>query len=314
MKKLLFIIFLLFPSAAHAQSTSLSINPPVVEILIAPNKQVTQTFTLQAQGENISIIPELHLVHPSDLNGHTTIDPEPLNPSSISLTINSPTHHLGTPIPYSGSPLPITLTFEAANVDISEDIYLALVLRTIPNSDLQSSSITALSISALILVTINPTGIMPINLEVKDFSPPFFHDSWLPLDINPVLVNKAPIMIRPLGKYEVISPSGKVVFSIPIYPNLILGNSSRSIQGNAPEVPSPLPLSWSPTWSTLGPHRLHLVITTQSGTTLTDIEKIIWIIPMRIILIFSLFIILFIIYLTTRHNSARLPIDSTPTS
>lgn len=317
MKKyfLILLVCLMFPAHVHAEPVELAISPPVVEILIAPNKKVSQTFNVTSRGEGISIVPEIHVVSPSDANGHVTVDPSPFVPSSVPFTISSPNYPFGQPIKVSGSTLPITLTFEAASVDIAQDIYLALVVRGVGDNVLKSASSTTPAISSLILVTINPSGVTPINIEIKDFAPSFFHDSWLPLTISPILENKVPIMIRPEGKYEVISPAGKVIYSLPLYPNLILGNSGRAIKGRSGDIESPESLregqlSWSPKWSNIGPHRLHLTITTQGGTKLTDIEKIIWVLPIRIMIILTLFFILLIIYVANKYRSPKLPIDS----
>ena len=293
------INYLLCATPIHAQSVSLSISPPVVEILLAPNKKVSQVFTLKTQGENIAITPELHLATPSDSDGHMMIDPKPLTPNSLPLTaiITSPTiHDLRSTI--------YNITFEAANTDISQDVYLALVFRASPPStiyDLRSTITSPLArqslgvggaISSLILITITPAGVIPIDLSLKNWDLPFFHDSYLPLTLTPELTNNTSVMIRPQGDFTVISPTGKTIFSLPLYPNLVLGHSSRNIQ-----------LSYSPSWHDLGPYRLRLTLTTEGGTQITQGEKVIWIIPLRLLLILSILITL-ILGLTRRKNNS----------
>ena len=302
-------------SVAHAQSVNLSISPPVVEILIAPNKKVSQTFNLQFEGDSLTVIPEIHAVKPMDTSGHVTVDPNPIKPADIPLTITSINHVLGVPFTVQGNTVPITLSFEAASSDTSQDVYLALVLKAVPAEITDTSSVTTPAISALILATITPDGILPINLEVGDFSLPIIHDSWDPITITPTLVNHNPIMIRPLGTYEVISPGGKTILSIPLYPNLILGNASRVIEGSHGSTstntsPLPLPLSWSPTWYNIGPYRVHLTITSQGGTKLTDIEKVVWVLPIRIILGTIFFILITILLLYKKTISPKQQIDS----
>jgi len=298
------INYLLCATPIHAQSVSLSISPPVVEILLAPNKKVSQAFTLKTQGENLAITPELHLATPSDSDGHMMIDPKPLTPNSLPLTaiITSPTiHDLQSTI--------YNITFEAANTDVSQDVYLALVFRASPPStiyDLRSTITSPLArqslgvggaISSLILITITPAGVIPIDLSLKNWDLPFFHDSYLPLTLTPELTNNTSVMIRPQGGFTVISPTGKTIFSLPLYPNLVLGHSSRNIQ-----------LSYSPSWHDLGPYRLRLTLTTEGGTQITQGEKVIWIIPLRLILIICVLIIL-ILGLTQRKKNTTLDID-----
>lgn len=298
MKKLFFLLsaisYLLFPRMVCAQSVSLAVNPPVVEILLSPNKKVTQTFNFEYSGEDLVATPEIHVVSPMDSTGHVSIDPNPVNLSTIPLSVISD-HQLNKPFVLSGTSVPLTLTFEAASSDTTQDVYLALVFKVSSGDPLTKQNQATPAISALILTTITPSGVLPINLEIKDFNLPLVHDSWTPLSVSPSLSNNTPIMIRPLGTLAVISPTDKSSFSMPLYPNLILGNSTRLIQGSD-QVPNPLPLTWQPKWSNIGPYRIHLTITSQGNTKLTEIEKVVWVIPIRIIFVTLFCLTLIIIF------------------
>ncbi len=277
--------------SAQAQSATLTLSPPVVEILLSPNHKVSQTFTLSAEGSPLVLTPTLRLAKPNGTDGHVTIDPSPLNESTIPLVITS-SHPLNEPI-MSDGPVTLTLTFEGASLDVPQDIYLALVLSaSSTDSPLTRPNLgVGGGISSLILLTLTPVGTLPVSLEIEGFSPPVVHDSWTPLTLAPTLKNGAPIMVRPEGTFEIIGPGGTTIISLPLYPNLILGDSSRSILASSKDpsfaqqgtVLQALPLSWSPKWSDLGPHRLRLTITTQGGTKLTEVEKVVWILPLRII-------------------------------
>lgn len=297
--------YLLFTSPAltpkaYAQTTTLSITPPVVEILLAPDKKLIQNFTFKAEGDNLLVIPEIHLAKPQGTRGHIQIDPNPYTPSDIPLTITS-SHPLGKPTLLKNHELNISLTLESASVDIAQDIYLVLLLKIAPSNDLRSSSETLPGIGALIFTTINPSGVTPIDLSVEDFTPPLFHDSYLPLFISPTLKNNVPIMIRPSGFYEVLSSSGNTIFSLPLYPNLVLGKSSRSLESKIKDQPSSL--TWSPSWKNIGPYRLRLTITTEGGTKIIETEKPIWILPIRgIILAFLIILIIIIVFIRSRRS------------
>jgi hypothetical protein len=301
--------FLLLTNSVHADSAGLSISPPVIEILLSPGQTTTQTFTLKAQGQNLNLIPEIHSITPQGNTGHVAIDLKPLDPGSLPLSITSPKYQLGEAIPLIGDTLVLPLTFKSAAEDITQDVYLALVFKAVSSDPGTTSSQTSPGISALILATINPAGVIPIDLDIEQFSLALFHDSWYPLTLQPLLKNNTSSMIRPQGEYSVISPTGKTVFSLPLYPNLILGHSSRNILGSHTRCEgnphtgcvdiSPLPLTWSPTWHNLGPYRLHLTITTIGGTKLTELEKIVWVLPLRLILLItSLSAIVIVIALT----------------
>lgn len=310
-----FLIFLFFLAAsfslltsfaprAQAQSTSLSISPPVVEILLAPNKQVKQTFTLQVNAQDIAIIPSIHRIKPADKSGHSEIDLSPIIPSSLPLTIKS-SIPLDKPYNLTTNSVSITLTLEAATLDIAQDVYLALVIQVVPQqTDYTTLSPTLPGISALILTTINPTGVMSINLEIQNFDLPLIHDTWNPWVITPELKNSVDQMIHPEGSYQIVGPTGKTVLSRDLYPSLILGNSSRTLLLK-PEDESldPTPLTHTLKWSNIGPHRIKLLITTQGGTKLTEVERIVWFLPLRLLTILTVIVLVALsLYLQHRRK------------
>ncbi len=272
---------------AHAQSIGLSISPPTVEILLSPNKKVIQTFQLTNQGENTEIVPEIHAVVPSDSAGHVVVDPAPLSPTKIPLIISCD-HTLGTPFSIAGgATVPVTLSVEGASSDTVTDTYFALVLKVVPSTPSQTHTLspTLPAISTLVFVTLTQTGTLPINLEIGNFDPPLVQDSWGVLTITPTIKNTAPVMIRPKGTYTILSPQGKTILSLPFFPNLILKTSERIILGEKMaddgKTPEAISLSWSPHWYDVGPYRLHLAVTTEGGTKVTEIEKVVWLLPIR---------------------------------
>lgn len=304
----LYSIFLFFVPPLHAQSTTLSVTPPVVEILIAPGKKLIQNFTFKADGSDLAVIPEIHLVKPQDDHGHVIIDPRPYNPSTISLTISS-NHELGKAVPLKNGELNFSLTLDAASVDMAEDVYLALVLKVISTDKLESASATLPGISALILATINPSGVTPIDLNIENFDLPLFHDSYLPLTVSPTLKNNVPIMLRPRGSFEVLNSRGKSIYSLPLYPNLILGDSARAIQADIKDLPSSL--TWSPSRKNIGPYRLRLTIKTEGGTKIVEVEKPIWIFPIRgAILVILGLILVAILIISSKRKQNKNPLDT----
>ncbi len=289
-------------SPISAQSTELSISPPVIEALVAPNKSYSQVFKFKTTKNNVIVTPSLHKIIPEGEDGHSRIDPNPLNIDDLPVVVTtSPT--LGSQVNLAGNELPITLTVSASNTDIPQDIYLALVLKVEPKEQLNISSLTSPAISALILTTITKDGAIPINLEVANFEPPSIHDSWFPITFNPKIQNNTPYMIRPKGKFEVISPSGTVITSLELYPNLILGQTARNIESMINDAPSTL--TFSPSWKMIGPHKIRLTITSAGNTKIQEIEKTVWIFPIRLFTL--IFLILVIIYrLTPKKQNSTL--------
>lgn len=297
---LVFLIsyFVFGVSPVKAQQATLSISPPVVEILIAPNKRITQTFIVKHDGA-VVITPTLHLFKPSGVNGQAQIDPNPLTPPQIPLVVTS-SLPLGNPYHPSSDLTEITLTIEAPTTDTPQDLYFALLVTTEPVASFATASTTAPGIASLIVATVNPGSVYPIDVSLENFDTPHIQDSALALTLSPLLKNNTDLMIRPGGKYEVFAPSGKTVFSTNLYPNLVLGNSSRLVQADGPA-----PLEWTPTWKDLGPYRHRLTIETQGGSKLVESEKTVWVFPIRAsIVIFLGVLVLILIWRSSMRSSS----------
>ncbi len=290
---LILCCFIALPKA-HAQEVSLSVSPPVVEILLAPNKKVVQTFTIKNQGQAVEIIPSLHTATPIDEDGHVKVDPNPLSPVSIPLVITLSPYRFGDAISLdAGASLSLTLTLEGASTDIAIDSYLALVIQASPLDLARAATATTPAIAPLLLVTLTPSGVIPANVEIKAFNLPFLHDTSRPFTFTPIIENKADIMIRPSLQLNIIGPGGREEYHSEPIKNLILKDGERAFG----------PLTWSPSWSNLGPHRVRLTVLTEGGTKLTEVEKVVWFLPLRALLLLSvLVLVLTILVLRQRRR------------
>ncbi|MFH2019597.1 MAG: hypothetical protein ABII80_03230 [bacterium] len=292
---LFFTIFsfqLVVAKPVSAQSVSLSITPPVVEILLSPNKKIIQAFTIKNQAESGQFVANLHLVTPIDSEGHVSVSPTPLDPSSTPLLLSLQNADLTFNTPFAikaGESQQLVISISGSNTDVPLDTYFALVVSSAPSNINSELSSTIPGISSLLLVTLTPDGNLPVSLELTDFDPPAVHDSSLPLTLHPLLHNKTSTMIRTEGKFEVISPRGETLLSLPLYPHLTLGSSSRLLQSTVDDQPSPL--SWSPSLLNIGPYRLRLTITSLGGTTIQEIERTVWLLPIRVLIILAIILL-----------------------
>lgn len=315
-------------TSAAAQSASLALTPPISEILLAPNKKIVQAFTLTNQGESGEFIINIHSVSPSDSYGHSTLSPTPIDPSKLplTLTLNNSDLTLNEPFPLqAGMSKQLVLEIESATVDSTSDHYLALLASPYQAQTTQDSSLTQPGIASLIFVTLSPDGLLPINLEVKDFELPLIHDSSTPLTLAPTLVNNSPTMLRTTGSLLASSPRNNLSEQINLYPSLTLAHSSRSLQAllTRGECPNNLPdlidqssksstcqllpndLTLTPTLRWIGPYRLKLTINSIGGSQITTIEKVVWFLPLRLTLTITLLAIIAISLLihTKKPNS-----------
>jgi hypothetical protein len=267
---------LLAKTSVKAQTAGLSISPPVVEMLLSPSKKVVQTFTIKNQGESVNITATLHTVTPIGEDGHVSVNPTPLNPASIPLVASLTPSRFGEEMLLArDASEPLTLTFEGASVDAPIDTYLALVVRASPltfsGESHTGATATSPAIAGLIFITLTPSGVIPTNLEITSFDPPLLHDTSTPFTLRPMVKNGASIMIRPTLQVSIASSQGKTVYEPETAKNLLLKESEREFG----------PLTWSPRWSNLGPHRIRLTLTTEGGTKVTEVEKQVWFLPIR---------------------------------
>lgn len=280
-----------FGLATHigAAEMSLAVSPPVTEILLAPNTPVQQTIFLKTNGADLTVMPELHRVTPSDDFGHVTVDPATINLSDLPFVVSSDPP-LDTPITTQGD-LELTLTFQALSSVAPTDSYLALVFRTVTPSPAPEQLDLTGSISALIFTSLAPSETTDINLELLQFDLPLLHDPTLPLTLSPVLHNQTSSMIRTRGSLTITSSGGSVLTKLELYPHLILGDASRQLQSDQNGLPADL--IYQPKWYQFGPHRISLSVTTESGRTILESEKVIWFFPWRgSLLILTLLILL----------------------
>lgn len=325
----LFSFLFIAVSPATAQTAGLSITPPVVEILLAPNKKITQAFQLTNQGESSQFVANLHAVTPDGQGGHVTVDPTPLDPATIPLVaaLANSDRKLGEPFSLaSGESTQLILSLESAELDSNQDVYLALVISTASPSTTRHQSSSIPGISSLILVTLTPDGSLPLQVELEGFDLPLLHDSSSPLFIEALVKNLSPTMLRVGGTLTVASPRNSNSESIKIYPNLALGLTSRTLQAweDPPDPalnqtatgtpPAAGPLVYQPRWYNLGPHRFTLTLTTLGGSQITKLEKVVWLLPLRAVLVTFLLALIIISLLIFARKDARPPASTPPSS
>jgi hypothetical protein len=288
------LVITLRPPVAFATS-GLSIDPPVTEILLAPTHPMSTRLTLSNPGDTpAAFTVALHEVEPSDSQGHVKVRPEPISPGALPLTYSlSPRGENGQYTLAPGASLPLTLSLEAATGTEPTDLYLALVATTIAPSAPRTTTetTTTAGLAGLIFISVTDGSVVPLSLEVKDFPTPALHDPWLPLAFAPTLVNESPTMIHIAGELQITNARGQVVSTTSLYPDLILSGATRTLAGGRGTPLAHLPLSWQPAPLSFGPHTIHLKITTQGGTTILESEKIVWLFPIRVMILIALILL-----------------------
>ena len=216
---LLFTIFpFVFAKGVIAQAISLSVSPPIFELMIQPGKEVKQIFTLTNLGGDTTITPKIIYFEPADDMGNINLT-EDLGPDWIMYD--------KTPFNLKGQE---KIDFEVnffPSTDAPEiDHFLTIIFETSESVDLlnQNSSNFKSQIGANILLTISKDGNPKKSAEIIDFVAPKVIDS---------LFGKISYQIKLKNTGNSYwKPNGKIIVNdiiLNLAPQNILSGYSRNI-------------------------------------------------------------------------------------
>jgi hypothetical protein len=208
---------------ANAQSVSLSISPPILEVLIKPGKTITQTYKLTNNGNSAIILPhivkydEKGIIDDADYKGENWI-----SFLNNEISLNRPF------LLDSNTEKQLTLKISPLAKSAEENYYLALVFTTqpdpIPNTTVSSVSET---IGSVLLINVSNSGLMEKNSRISSFSLPTVLDSFGPLSVNIFVENTGKTYFRPQGKISLIGPIGKAEYKLK--PVVIFEGKNREL-------------------------------------------------------------------------------------
>jgi hypothetical protein len=220
---LLFLLFSmhysLFSARVSAQSAiSLSITPPIVEVMIAPGKDIKQTFTISNDGGNTLISPKVVYFTPSDTAGNVDLT-EDVAPDWIKYD--------KTPFNLSsGQKHDFKISIEPP-IDTEEiDHFLTLIFENDVPTDVlgQTSTLFTSQIGSNILLTISKDGNPKKSAQIVEFSAPKIIDSSFgKINYNLILKNNGNSFWKPNGKIIIDDELLKIA------PQNILSGYSRKL-------------------------------------------------------------------------------------
>jgi len=216
---LLFTIFpFVFAKGVIAQAISLSVSPPLFELMIQPGKEVKQIFTLTNLGGDTTITPKIIYFEPADDIGNINLT-EDLGPDWV----------MYDKIPFNlkgQEKFDFEVSFSPSTDAPEIDHFLTIIFETSESVDLlnQNSSNFKSQIGANILLTISKDGNPKKSAEIIDFVAPKVIDS---------LFGKISYQIKLKNTGNSYwKPNGKIIVNdeiINIAPQNILSGYSRNI-------------------------------------------------------------------------------------
>lgn len=297
----LFLIFLISGSiySVKAQTISLSIWPPLLEVQMMPGKTVTQVYKLTNNTDSfLSITPKIFPFEPLGENGQIKInegkklendpspyffsfasgDPSPPAGGSGQLEIDKP--FIMDPQQTKEIILSITLPKGSPEKDYYFTLLFSTSVKYPDNKSNQTSSVTQIGTNILLTSSIdeNPT----LLARLIEFSAPKIVDSFSPTSFVVKIENWGKTYFKPFGKIE-IKGILKQKDEIKLLEQNVLSSSIRKL-----DLPS-----FKPKFP-IGPFKAKIELYLTEGKTGTPLSKemIFWYLPYKILLAIPLVLLL----------------------
>jgi hypothetical protein len=294
------LIFLAAP-AAHAQSLSLSIWPPLLEVMIQPGKSITQVYKLSNEGETDLVVKgEILAFNPLGEQGEIQLSDQQ-SPAHEWISFQNADLGLGQNFAVkAGQSQQIVLKIKVPLEAKEDDYYLTLLFETQPsalNENLSEAQARA-KIGANILLTVSETGEPPRKAEISEFkvqSAKFkIIDSFTRPQFLLRVKNTGRSFFKPMGTITTTGWLGQKFIS-DLLPENILTNSVRAINCATPDSPDRVSPCQINTRFLLGPYqaRVEFGLDKISSDYTAKINFIA--LPIKLILGILILVILFIV-------------------
>lgn len=237
---LLYLTSYIIPPAlgeANAQDLSLSISPPIIEVMIMPGKKTQQTFSIINEGmdgyASVRIVP----FTPQDEEGNVNVIDNPNFSDTAAyenwFTLLSPSAKFGDKFFLrQGEKKDIKLTISPPVEAKEKDYYFTLLYEMEPGDLAQlggySGNISKAKIGANLLISVSKDGKPYKKAQVVEFSAPKLIDSLSKLSYTLRIENTGQFFFKPTGKITVNPLFGKKEV-LEIAPVNIVSSTVRNV-------------------------------------------------------------------------------------
>ena len=232
--------FCLLPliNKVHAQSLSLSLYPPLLEVTVKPGKSITQVYKLANDGETDLVVgSEILPFEPEDELGNIKLlTPKTFPSPTIDwFSFQNADLQLGQKfLLKAGQAQQVVLAIKIPSTAKEDDYYLTLLFETQPsdfNGGLSGTQAQA-KIGANILLTISETGEPPRKAEIIEFKVQSAKlkviDSFTPPQFVLRIKNTGRSFFKPMGIITTTGWFGQK-YPLNLLPENILTKSTREI-------------------------------------------------------------------------------------
>jgi len=228
-----YLLICLLPQKVWAQTISLSIWPPLLEVQMIPGKSVIQNYQLANNTDSfLEITPIIALFEPDGENGQIKILPAEKrtydsSPYFFSFTTNEKFNEAFTLNPRETRQLSLKIALPKNNAE--KDYYFTLLFSSAASREGQKNQTASVTqIGTNILLTASRAEKPPLLGRIYKFSAPTVIDSFSPVDFTLVLENFGRTFFKPFGQ---ITASGmlKQKGEIKLLEQNILAGSKRKL-------------------------------------------------------------------------------------
>jgi hypothetical protein len=208
---------------ADAQGLSLSLAPPLLEVLIKPGKSITQSYKIVNESDPVIVEFKIMELTENGIKNDPEFLPEKwINTINTDISLNKPF------LLKNKEERQLILRINPPTGTPEKDYYRVLTVTTRPNPIAETSqSSLSQTLGSPLLITISSTGLIPKGAQIAKFQLPTIIDSFDPLMFYIDVKNTGKTYFRPVGKITLTGQFGKGTYNLS--PNIILSGQTRRL-------------------------------------------------------------------------------------
>ncbi|MBI4973046.1 hypothetical protein HZC27_00335 [Candidatus Roizmanbacteria bacterium] len=238
----LFLYLFIYSNNVRAQQITLSISPPVVELLVKPDKSLLIGYTIRNLADPTPLSVKVRTFSPQGDYGEIVIDPELISPIRFSLD-NTDMQFEQPFFMKSRDTVQALLRIRVPEGTPEGDYYFTVLAETEPAPQIggTSTSVAKATIGSNLLLTVTKSGRVEVKGRISLFqmTPDFtFHmfgreyqvvESGRNIPVDLVVQNTGKNLIKPQGEIVLRGPLGQKT-SYSLFSQNVLADSSRLLR------------------------------------------------------------------------------------
>jgi len=223
-----FSVFVFNSHPVSGQTFSLSLWPPILELMIQPGKTITQNYQIANLSDNpIQITCQLLTFAPLGEKGNVKFLTE--LPQNIFFTLDNKDLKMGQAFTLdAGKKKDVVLKIQVSEKAIEDDYYLTFLFASQTGSGITTGTSQTGVIGSHLLLTVSEDGQPPKKGEIISFRTKKVIDSLERPTFFLKVMNRSRTFFKPQGQIQVQGMLGQK-FSLPLRPDNVLANSQREI-------------------------------------------------------------------------------------